>query len=160
MFWRPLHWLNYTVRLWNKYIYIFYLLCFGRQCCYPYKDLVIYTQAKFHHPKTFGCRNIAFQIWCLFRYFPWSKWPKAFLWAVYIGVVLFWTSLSLSVRLFLIYEGLCVRSRYPRTSNYIPQILWDVITCPCPWYLILIHKFSYVCSCAWYVTHNSKTEAD
>ena len=20
------------------------------------------------------------------------------------------------------------------TSNYIPQILWDVITCPCPWY--------------------------
>ena len=22
-------------------------------------------------------------------------------------------------------------------SNYIPQILWDVITCPCPWYLLL-----------------------
>ena len=21
------------------------------------------------------------------------------------------------------------------TSNYIPQYLWDVITCPCPWYL-------------------------
>ena len=20
------------------------------------------------------------------------------------------------------------------TSNYIPQLLWDVITCPCPWY--------------------------
>ena len=24
-----------------------------------------------------------------------------------------------------------------RESNYIPQILWDVITCPCPWYLLL-----------------------
>ena len=23
------------------------------------------------------------------------------------------------------------------TSNYIPQYLWDVITCPCPWYLLL-----------------------
>ena len=22
-------------------------------------------------------------------------------------------------------------------SDYIPQYLWDVITCPCPWYLIL-----------------------
>ena len=30
-----------------------------------------------------------------------------------------------------------------RTSNYIPQYLWDVITCPCPWYLILAHK-SYI----------------
>ena len=26
------------------YIYIYYLLCFGRQC-YPLKDLIIYTQA-------------------------------------------------------------------------------------------------------------------
>ena len=25
-------------------------------------------------------------------------------------------------------------------SNYIPQILGDVITCPCPWYLLLPHK--------------------
>ena len=23
------------------------------------------------------------------------------------------------------------------TSNYIPHILWDVITCPCTWYLLL-----------------------
>ena len=28
------------------------------------------------------------------------------------------------------------------TSNHIPQILWDVITCPCPWYLLLAHKFT------------------
>ena len=27
--------------------------------------------------------------------------------------------------------------------NYIPQILWDVITCPCRWYLLLAHKSSY-----------------
>ena len=35
-----------------------------------------------------------------------------------------------------------------RTSNYIPQILWDVITCPCPWYLLLAHKSSMSC---WWV---------
>ena len=29
------------------------------------------------------------------------------------------------------------------TSNYIPQILWDVITCPCPWYLLLSQHSSY-----------------
>ena len=26
------------------------------------------------------------------------------------------------------------------TSNYIPHILWDVITCPCPWYLLLAQR--------------------
>ena len=30
------------------------------------------------------------------------------------------------------------------TSNYIPWILWGVITCPCPWYLFLTHKSSWV----------------
>ena len=30
------------------------------------------------------------------------------------------------------------------TSNYIPQYLWDVITCPCPWYLHLAYKSSFV----------------
>ena len=29
-----------------------------------------------------------------------------------------------------------------RTSNYIPQYLWDVITCLCPWYLLLIQHSS------------------
>ena len=28
------------------------------------------------------------------------------------------------------------------TSNYIPQYLWDVITCPCPWYLLQVQKYS------------------
>ena len=26
------------------------------------------------------------------------------------------------------------------TSNYLPQYPWDVITCPCPWNLLLAHK--------------------
>ena len=30
-----------------------------------------------------------------------------------------------------------------RISNYIPQYLWDVITCPCPGYLPLAHKSSF-----------------
>ena len=30
------------------------------------------------------------------------------------------------------------------TNNYIPQILWDVITCPCSWYSLLVHHFSLV----------------
>ena len=30
------------------------------------------------------------------------------------------------------------------TSNYIPQFLWDVITCPCPWYLLLAQHSCYV----------------
>ena len=29
------------------------------------------------------------------------------------------------------------------TSNYIPQILWDVITCPRPWYLLVAHRSPY-----------------
>ena len=35
------------------------------------------------------------------------------------------------------YEDMCVR------SIYIPRILWEVITCSCPWYLLLAHKSSY-----------------
>ena len=49
------------------------------------------------------------------------------------------------------------------TNNYIPQILWDVITCPCPWYLLLAHKSSYTLTllfylslirCVWYMNKN------
>ena len=29
------------------------------------------------------------------------------------------------------------------TSNYILQDLWDVITCRCPWYLLLVQHSSY-----------------
>ena len=47
------------------------------------------------------------------------------------------------------------------TSNYIPQILWDVITCPCPWYLLLTHKSILwgvvIYPCPWHLllTHKS-----
>ena len=29
------------------------------------------------------------------------------------------------------------------TSNYIPRYLWDIITCPCPWYLHLAHTLQW-----------------
>ena len=29
-------------------------------------------------------------------------------------------------------------------GNYISRYLWDVITCACPWYLLLAHKSSYI----------------
>ena len=37
------------------------------------------------------------------------------------------------------YSGVLCQKQVSRagTSNYIPQILWDVITCSCPWYLHL-----------------------
>ena len=31
------------------------------------------------------------------------------------------------------------------TSNYIPHCLWDLITCPYPWYLLLAQQPSYCC---------------
>ena len=42
-----------------------------------------------------------------------------------------------------IWEVLCQKqvSRVG-TSNYIPQKLWDVITCPCPWCLLLAYHSS------------------
>ena len=30
------------------------------------------------------------------------------------------------------------------TQNYVRQILWDVITCPCPWYQLQVKHSSYV----------------
>ena len=37
------------------------------------------------------------------------------------------------------------------TSNYIPLILWDVITCACPWYLILLHNTTHTQKSIWIV---------
>ena len=31
------------------------------------------------------------------------------------------------------------------TSNYIPQYLWDVITCPCAWYMLLAQHSWFDC---------------
>ena len=43
-----------------------------------------------------------------------------------------------------------------RTSNYIPQILWDLVTSHCPWYLlveqqswIVIYIFILLCAIFW-----------
>ena len=37
----------------------------------------------------------------------------------------------------------------PGTSNYIPQILWNIITCPWPWYL-LCHNTSDIIMLPWF----------
>ena len=40
--------------------------------------------------------------------------------------------------------GLCQKQvSRAGTSNYIPQYLWDVIICPCPWYLLLVQHSSW-----------------
>ena len=41
--------------------------------------------------------------------------------------------------------GLLCQKRISRagTSNYTPQHLWGVITCPCPWYLLLAQHSTY-----------------
>ena len=44
-------------------------------------------------------------------------------------------------RLFGYWDGALVSGTW--TVNYIPQILWVVITCPCHWYLILAQHFSF-----------------
>ena len=40
--------------------------------------------------------------------------------------------------------GLVYRKQISRTVNHTPQYFWDVINCPCPWYLLLTHKPSKV----------------
>ena len=56
---------------------ILYPLCLNNMV-FLKEHLVGYTHANFHHATTFGCRNMAFQIWWL----PWdtqrSNWPKTF----------------------------------------------------------------------------------
>ena len=62
-----------------------------------------------------ACSDIDFMIWWV----PWqmNTWTKALhlIWAVFIGIC-------------------------HREAN---MILWDVITPPCPWYLLLLHRPSY-----------------
>ena len=41
-------------------------------------ELIGYTHANFHYTTTFGCRNIAFQIWWLPCNPHGSEWPKTF----------------------------------------------------------------------------------
>ena len=67
-----------------------------------------------------------------------------------------WTLLSGNENASLFYGIYCMSGVFcqkkvsrTRTSNYIPQYLWDVITCRCPWYLLLAQH-------SWYETawHN------
>ena len=58
----------------------------------------------------------------------------------YILLRLFCQTLSL-FSWWLVYQKQVSRAG---TSNYIPHYLWDVITCPCPWYMLLAHKSSTV----------------
>ena len=59
-------------------------------------------------------------------------------------------------------DDLCTISRYRRhagTSNYIPQYLWAVVTCPCPPYFLLAHKSTNMhLVCCIYVTHDDVTK--
>ena len=50
-----------------------------KQHGYLKDELIGYTHANFHHTTTFGCRNIAFQIWRLPCNPHRSEWPKTFL---------------------------------------------------------------------------------
>ena len=47
-------------------------------------------------------------------------------------------SWDLTIRRLIVYWN---AARVSRSSNYIPQYLWDVITCFCPWYLALAQHF-------------------
>ena len=43
------------------------------------------------------------------------------------------------------HDTICVLEKQvsrAETSNYVPQIIWDVITWPCPWYPLLVTKSS------------------
>ena len=44
-----------------------------------------------------------------------------------------------------------------RDKYRIPQILWDVITCPCPWYLHLAHTSSFTVSASVNIALNKRT---
>ena len=58
-------------------------------------------------------------------------------WSFYLGPKVL-TAMSTYTSTNIIWGVLCQKQiSRARTSNYIPQKLWDVITCPCPWYLLL-----------------------
>ena len=57
-----------------------------------------------------------------------------------------WIELEKYRRVGRLHEELCVRSRYQGQGHVITyhNVCGNVITCPCPWYLLLPHKFLYV----------------
>ena len=73
---------NYTAVLCNKYMYVVPII--SKHNDFLKEELIGYTHANFHHATTFGCRNIAFQIWWLPCDPHRSEWPKTIFGAVYI----------------------------------------------------------------------------
>ena len=57
--------------------------------------LIGYTHADLHHATTFGCRNIASQIWWLPCNPHRSEWPKTFLGGVYPTYIYMWYMCSI-----------------------------------------------------------------
>ena len=60
----------------NIYIYIYRI--YSKQHGFLNEELTGYTHANFYYATTFGCRNIAFQIWWLPCNSHKSEWPKSF----------------------------------------------------------------------------------
>ena len=61
-----------------------------------------------------------------------STWHNNLIQVIHFSTSGFWLAMA------YIWEHLCQKQvSRAGTSNYIPQYLWDVITCPCPWYLLL-----------------------
>ena len=75
----------------------------------------------------------------------------------YFGMVLWHLGLSHELLWHVARRGLVCQKQVSRTgaSNYIPQILWDVITCPCPWYLRLARKSLYIQLTGWEPEHGT-----
>ena len=100
-------------------ISILYRLYF-KQNDFLKEGLVGYTHANFHHATTFGCRNIAFQIWWLPCNPHRSEWLKLF-WAVYIYE--HWT----------IYRCVCIYKLTAENIEYLESIIktfiFDILIC-------------------------------
>ena len=88
--------------------------------------------------------------WILLKVLPLLWWILKFckirmarIWKLEAICISHWL-FDMSVTVKYIWGVLC-QKQVPRagTSNYIPQILWDVITCPCPWYLLLAQHSTY-----------------
>ena len=104
------------------------------------EHLVGYTHANFHHATTFGCRNIAFQIWWL----PWntqrSNWPKTFCgrWFFPFSYTNFWSS-EFVIIFFMKY----LQDSFQAATEHKPrQVRWGGLHPPVvtEWWPACLHK--------------------
>ena len=101
--------------------------------------------------KSFACNSLL----CCQIIFVKSFWQQK--WVLWTNQI----SCDLSLRCFFPGGISCIATTYRKspicqkqvsragTSNYFPQYPWDVITCPCPWYLFLAQHSSIVPT-AWF----------